>query len=547
MIGANEGRQNNILLFEAGYVFRASSPGVERIVTVAVHPLVVAPAQITYTDTTRSPVTQTLNRFSRLVTSRNGVVAQLTGVFGVEARGFGAYQGTGYTRWQRFYNEVVRWSDCRSEADLDRLIDDLTGSPGIRARLIDFDPARCTPFVNFYDLLNNRQFTCALNWTDGIGARNGGATGNRSYTLQVVEAGPVVASGISEQAIQVLFSGQQIFSGAVNALRSYDPESVANSLLSVPTAILSSMADATSALADQADQARALFGANRRATTAQPLVGFLGAANDVVEQGKRITEDGQADLQGVDPAAGTITNWLAARPAQFAGLDAGDALDQVLGVQDAAGTLERMGAFFALSQSEYGTILATGGASQPTIAAATVPHTVTTYDTANALEQRFGVDFASILQINGMLPDEALFPGTVLQVPVVQFSGPRFIAGLPTFGSQVGIAAWGSDATLDLQVDDGDLVVIAGQDVIVQGVTFLEEQIGADLLDLAQVTDASASPTIIGAKVRQTLLSDLRIAAVPRVDVASKPGAAGIAIAVQAQPINVRSAVYVGG
>jgi len=296
-----------------------------------------------------------------------------------------------------------------------------------------------------------------------------------------------------------------------------------------------------------AAQARALFGANRRATTAQPLVGFLGAANDVVEQGKRITEDGQADLQGVDPAAGTITNWLAARPAQFAGLDAGDALDQVLGVQDAAGTLERMGAFFALSQSEYGTILATGGASQPTIAAATVPHTVTTYDTANALEQRFGVDFASILQINGMLPDEALFPGTVLQVPVVQFSGPRFIAGLPTFGSQVGIAAWGSDATLDLQVDDGDLVVIAGQDVIVQGVTFLEEQIGADLLDLAQVTDASASPTIIGAKVRQTLLSDLRIAAVPRVDVASKPGAAGIAIAVQAQPINVRSAVYVGG
>lgn len=547
MIGANEGRQNNILLFEAGYVFRSSSPGVERIVTVAVHPLVVAPSQITYTDTTRSPITQTLNRFSKLVTSRNGVVAQLTGIFGVESRGFGAYQGTGYTRWQRFYNEVVRWSDCRSQVDLDRLIDDLTGSPGIRARLSAFDPERCTPFVNFYDLLNNRQFACSINWTDGISARNGGATGNRSYTLQVMEAGPVIASRISEQAIQVLFSGQQLFSGAISALRSYDPESVASSLLSVPTVVLSSMADATGALATQAEQARALFGANRRATLAKPLVGFLGAADDVVTQGRRILEDGQVDLRGVDPGAGTIKDWLTERTPQFAGLDASDALGEVLDSQDSALTLGRMGAFFALSRDAYGTILATGGASQQTIAAATVPHVVTDVDTADALERRYGVDFASILQINDMLPDQALFPGTVIQVPVIRFAGPRYIEGLPTFGSQVGVDAWGSDATLDLQVVDGDLAVIAGQEVLVQGVTFLQEQVGADLLDLAQITDSAASPTIIGAKMRQTLLSDRRIAAVPKVDVASKPGAPGIAISIEAQPINAVNAVYVGG
>ena len=547
MIGANGGGQNNILLFEAGYVFRTSDPDVERIVTLAVHPLVVAPQQIAYADNSRSSVTQTLDRSSRLVSSRANRVVQINGMFGVENRGFGAYTGTGYVRWQRFYNEIVRWSDCRNQASLDELINDLTGSVAIRERLRDFDSARCTPFVNFYDLFNVRQFTInADSWTDSIQARMGGATGNRLYTFRFSEAGPIVASRFADKALEGLFSGQQIFRDAIGVLQSYDFEAVAGTFTSIPTLLLSTLATTTGAVADKAEKARNLFGGTRRATLSPPLTAFFGQAQRAVDAAEQIADLVEAtEVYVVAPPPGytTQTQWLAEEPEAFTGIQASQTMAALYDVQDACAQLLRMGAFFGLDQTAYADIIATGGASQRAVVLQTITHVVSATDTPQSLEARYGATFAAILDANDLMPDDALFAGARLTIPLQQSSGPRFISGLPVFGDQSDRAAWGTDLTLALDDDgDGDFAIASGAPILVQGVTFIEEQGAAQMIELAQ-SAGTASQVIVGAKLTETLLSDRRIDSVPKIEVSSDPQGASIRVDLEITPINSRQSI----
>ena len=548
-IGSNQGRQNNVLLFEAGYIYRTSDPDVERVVTLAVHPVVVAPQSISYADNSRSPVTQTLDRSSRLVTSRANRVVQISGMFGVEERGYAAYRGTGYVRWQRFYNEVVRWSDCRNQAALDDLINDLTGSPLIRLRLQDFDPGRCSPFVNFYDLWNNRHFTVNIDgWSDNIQSRQGGATGNRGYSLRLMEAGPIIASQFADVALETLFSGQQLFKDAIGVLQSYDESAMANSLLSVPTTVLSAIGELTGVVATRAEKARSLFGGTRRTTVSPAVVSFLGEGQALIGEIQRAADAAAPSVGPVDPPPGYIHEhqWLTLAPDAFAGIVAEEQLGSLYTLQAATLNLLRMGAFFGISQTEYADIIATGGASQRSVPLSTTQHTVTSTDTPASLERTYGTTFGAILQASQMLPDEALFPGALLTIPLQQSTGPRFISGLPVFGSQVDSAAWGSDLALDLADDgDGDFLIVRGADVLVQGVRFIEEQEEAQMMDLAQ-SAGDASQVIVGAKLTQSLLSDRRIASVPQIIVAAQPQEAAIQVDIQVTPINARSPIAVG-
>ena len=546
MIGANGGGQNNVLLFEMGYVRRTSDPDVEQVITLAVHPLVVAPQQITYADNSRSNVTQSLDRTTRLVTNRANRVVQIAGVFGVENRGYGAYTGTGYVRWQRFYNEIVRWSDCRSQVSLGELINDLTGSVAIRERLRDFDPARCTPFVNFYDLLNVRQFTInADSWTDSIQARGGGATGNRSYTFRFMEAGPIVASRFADKVLESLFSGQKIFRDAIGVLQSYDFESVANSFTSIPTTLLATIATTTAAVATKAEKARALFGGTRRAALAPPLVAFFGEAQAAVAAIDRLGDLLELQTVSVSPPPGftTETEWLSENPEPFYGILASETMVPSYDALDALGQLVRMGAFFGLAQSEYADIIATGGASQRSVVLQTTQHRVSATDTAASLEQRYGATFDAILEANSMTPDEALFAGTLLTIPLQQSTGPRFIDGLPTFGDQRDKNAWGTDLTLALDDDgDGDFVIASGPSIIVQGVVFIEEQDAAQMMELAQ-SAGNASQVVVGAKLTETLLSDRRIDSVPKIEVSADAQSASVRIDLEVIPINSRTTI----
>lgn len=541
-IGNNEGGQNNILLFEVGYVRRVTPDADEVVRNVAIHPLVVAPQQLAYTDTSRSTVVQTLGRKTRIVADRNLRAVQLSGVFGVEDRGFGDYRGTGPSRFQRFYNEVVRFSDVRTAEDLAGLINDLSGSPAIRARLAGYDAATCVPYVNFFDLLNQRSFAVNVEaWSDSIGARNGGATGNRAYTLRVVESGPVVASKLTDRVLRPLFSGLSIWKNGIDVLRAYDEEGIADALPSLNDVLLAQLTAAVQATADRSEEARALFGGTRRPRVSNATMSFAGAVDALRDAVRDAVAAAQNDIAPIDAPPGRVESWFVAKA--FDGVDAAERVDTVEGLGVAADETRGVGVYLGLSRDEFLRVIATGGLSQRSTPTTTITHVVSATDTERTIEERYTVRFEDVLEANNLLPDEALFPGQKLAIPVAAVNGPRFIDGLPTFDNQVGARAWGADLDLDLNMVDGDLAVIAGADVLVQGVRVLQEQTAAELLDATGEIPGVSAQTIIARKMEQTVLSDARIESVPRLDVRREDAAVVVSMDVRA--INTRDVVGV--
>jgi hypothetical protein len=173
----------------------------------------------------------------------------------------------------------------------------------------------------------------------------------------------------------------------------------------------------------------------------------------------------------------------------------------------------------------------------------TTQHRTSSTDTAASLEQRYGVAFGAILQANSMTPDEALFAGTLLTIPLQQSTGPRFISGLPVFGDQSDKNAWGTDLTLALDDDgDGDFVIASGPPIIVQGVVFIEEQGESQMMELAQ-SAGRASQVLVGAKLTETLLSDRRIDSVPKIEVSAGAQSASIRVDLEVVPINSRTTI----
>lgn len=542
-IGSNPGGQDNILLFESGFIRRDRVSREETVRTVAIHPLVVAPRQISYTDPSRSTVTQTLGGVSRLVGDRGLRTVQLDGMFGVESRGFGAYLGTGPVRHQRFYNEVVRFSDARSAEDIAALINDLTGSIAIRARLASFDPATCTPFINFYDLWSQRQFAVNIDaWSDNIGARNGGATGNRMYSMRLTEAGPIVSSKLNDEVLRPLFSGLTLWQNAIDFLNSYDETAMADALPTVGAVLLSNAAEAFSAFASRASEAKALFGGNRRPDSTTALVSFFGAALEAKAAADALVDATDLDVGPPDSPPGRVTDWMTQR--SFSGLDAATVVEDLEIQRDAIDMSSLAGAFFGLSQEAFSRIITTGGSAQQSTATVTERHVVTDTDTPESIETRYGVNFEDVLEASGLDPDEALTPGATLFVPVRRINGPRYIDGLPTFDSQVDDSAWGRDITMDLDVgSDGDLLVIGGEEVLVQGVAFLQEEIAADLLSDTSDLPGIAGEQVIARRLQETLLSDRRIQAVPRVQVTRTD--TGVELEIDVLAINVSASITV--
>ncbi len=543
MIGANGGNQQNIFLFEVGFVRRESSTADENVVTVGVHPLVVAPQNVTYTDASRSNVTQTLGAISRLVGDRALRVVTLAGMFGVEERGFGTYVGTGPQRWQRFYNEVVRFSDARSADDVAAVINDLSGTFGVRERLASFDAATCTPFVNFYDLLNQRQFAVNIDsFVDTIQSRMGGATGNRSYSLRLLEAGPIVASKLTDQVLKPLFSGMTLWKNAIDVVRGYDEEAILNALPSLSAVAISNLTSSVQATAARSTEARAIFGGTRRPVSQDAMLAFSGATDDLIQAVAVAAQQGSVDVDDIDAPPGRITDWFAR--SAFPGLDAAEAVEAVEQLGASAAEQRSMGAFLGLAREAFLRVVATGGTSLRSTSTATVDHVVSARDTVASLEARYSARWEDVLELNRLTPDEAMTPGVTLKIPTQRINGPRYIDGLPTFGSQAGRAAWGGDVTMDLAVDgDGALVVLTGPDVLVQGVQMLYDELAAQLFDDASPLPGTTGDNLIARKMVQALLSDRRMLAVTTVDVSRADAA--VSVRLDVRPINTSQTVPV--
>lgn len=529
-IGQN---QLNIHLFEVGMVISDPNTGSERVVTLAVHPMVVAPETKRYGDSSRSAVDETA---SSTVLTRNGRSMRplsLTGTFGVETRGVGTYIGTGDVRFQRFYNEVVRLPDAINRAQVDAILNSSFNTPGLVSALVDYDPRNTRFYVNWYDFWDKIYFEVVIaNWDHRRQAKKAAASGAIWYSLQGKEAGPLVAGSIADNLLGKALNGLSVWRDVNEILSTYTVpaflNSTAGALIAAPAALLTA---SVGVAVDQVESATGVVeGSRARAgqpfnTPAPVLTDMLNNCIKMAEHSKDIIDIiERISPRQFDQEVGQV-NWTSqAREGEKSSIEFHDALSDLITVQD-AGEFQRItGAWFGMGQRTYQEFLSGSGGPMTTNPDldGSIEYTVTDSDTDEDIARRFGVSWERILDVNGLLPDEALFSGTLLRIPTVRAMGPDPIEGLPVFDSHLGKRAWGRDIAAVFRPDaDGDFEIVIEEEVLIQGIDILIDDFAEEVMRGVEAMPDTTQAEYVAQRLRRVLSSDPRIASVGEIEVVS--------------------------
>lgn len=528
-IGSNGGGLLNIFIFEVGVITTDPTTGAELVTTVSVHPLLVAPRSVRYTDSSRSPTTETTGGAILTRAGRAMRTCQADGSFGVESRGLGPYIGSGEMRFQRFYKEVVRMSDALSADDVAACVDILNGTPFISLLVKPFIEGVSTFFINFYDFLNDISFECnvqAYNWTREH--RNGGATGLAPYQMVIKEVGPLKEGSLGTEIISGLMTILGTWDDINDVVASYTITDIIDAQLALVSIGASELADTVAAVNAQVQAVQSLMG-GKGATGLATSAGNDGVSSFLADC-QRLAEQASAVATALNQSAGTGTfdnDTASIDPAAVSGegrnrtLEIADRMREAQEVEDAARFYLSVGKFYGLSRAEYQAFIHGGGVqglAGPNRRGSET-YTVSSTDTPAAIERRFGVTWSDVLDANGLTPDEALQAGTVLVIPLRRPAGPQGIKGLPTFGSHIGKAAWGVDLPLELVATDGRPVLVAEEEVLVQGVTYLTEQSAAELLRAAQSVPDAVKTSYLSKRLTSLFMLDQRFDTPERVAV----------------------------
>lgn len=539
-IGQNTGGQLNVYLFEVGMrtLLPALEPGGEPHAlhtTVGIHPLLVAPTSVSYSDTSASPITQTVGGTINTRSGRALRRVSLQGTHGVATRGLGPYIGTGPVRAKRFHDEVVRLGEALGAEDVDAAINDLTGTPFIRQLLRGYDPERCTFYVNFYDFHADQHFSVVVrSYNPGIAFGRGAATGLISYSMTLDEAGPIVAGSLATGAVEILFDALGAWQDANGALASYTPGAVIDGALAPLGIAVSELGATIRALDAQADSAQALLaGIPPTETSTAALATYLSVASTVQDEAEGAARTTEAIAPSEMGSDGARVVWEA-QPEEGVSeaLELADAIADLEDVAEAATWQAAAGALYGQSRETFAAYVTSNGETDvPADVSGTTAYTVGPGDTEATLEEQFGISFDRILALNDLLPDEALLEGTELRIPALRARGSQQIAGLPVLGSHQGIAALGQGLRTDLAVgDDGQLLTLAGLDFLGQGIDWLAQTFESELQSvIAQVPDV-VRERMLQIRLGRLYRQDRRIASVDSIDVALSPGALDVAV-----------------
>lgn len=256
-VGNNEGGQLNVFLFELVMITRVGV--VDAVRTIAVHPLVVAPSSIRYTDNSRSTIQETAGGALLTIAGRAARQVAFQGTFGVESRFLGIFGGTGDLRFKRFWHEIVRLSDATNKDQVDAE-KDLFRSPFLSLLLAPYNPDYCTFAVNFYDFWHDCKMQVQIqSFGFGKTARGGGASGLTSYTLQCKEVGPPVTGGLGSAIINALFEALTTWTAINTLIKSYTLGALAQGFSNLAGLVTSRLADSLNAVNAQIDGATALL------------------------------------------------------------------------------------------------------------------------------------------------------------------------------------------------------------------------------------------------------------------------------------------------
>jgi len=548
-IGNNQGGNLNVLVFEVGMLITDPNTQQRRTVTIAVHPLHVAPSSIDWQDRTRSKVDKTAGGAVRTVGGRNLRTCNLQGVWGVEARGFGPLVGSGEYRAQRFYHEVVRLGDALYQEDVDAALEAVNASPLVREALRGFTPDNALFYINFYNFWDGIKMECQIpSYTWSRRARGGGAVGLIHYSLQVQEVGPVVGGGLGEEIIDALFHAFTVWDDLNDTIETYTLDELEEGLTSIPGPFVSELSDSLEAVQAQLETATALMGANPSATPGDGMEAFMAQCERLTDAAEDIEDVLSRRATGVIAAEDGAINWAGQHDeGVIDGLWYYDQQNELLDLSDAAQWQISAGKLFGMSAEAYQAYVTSAGSSarrKPNVAG-TVPHYVTMLDTEKSLVDEYGVDFDEILRVNNLTPDEALVPGTELQIPTVRSPGPTPIDGLPTFGSHRGKSALGVDLDVSLTPDeDGKPILVTEGACVAQGLELLLGDFGEQVMEDANALLEVVRGDYLEERLRRLFLSDRRIQSVDNVAVAEV--SAGYDLDVACTAIN-GTAVRTGG
>lgn len=618
--GNNEGNQLNLFLFELVMIVRLGygATATEKVLPVAIHPLVVVPNSVRYTDNSRSVVQETVGGAVLTVGGRQARTVAFQGVFGVESRFLGIWGGTGDLRFKRFWHEIVRLADATNK-DQVKAEEDPFRSPFLSLLLKPYLPDQTSFAVNFYDFWHNCKMQVTIpSFTFSKAARGGAASGNTAYTLTVKEVGPIVTGAISTTLINALFEVLTTWTSINDIIKSYTLEALAQGFSNLAGLVTSRIADSINAVNAQIDGVIGLLnggvtgptssiqqatqgpysrvdkstrqdqqtseagrlspdkggnlpppgakaylppprvgpgGANAENSSSrrqQPnndpangrtgLSAFLGDAEDLADAclEARDAMRVQRPARRLDSPGGQIPWSRLVDEGTIAEIDDADQQDEITTLADSAMFQRVAGCFYGMSRAEYAALLSsTGNAGRDSAVGGSIVHVVSDADTPDTIQRRYGVGWSQILRLNDLLPDEALLPGTKLQIPIQRPTGsPTAVDGLPVFGSHAGREAWGSDLYADLRVDaDGVLILADDEDVLIQGIDWIVTQFSDELIQVLDQIPPVVQTQFMQERIAGYVGSDRRIVSVD--SVAAEPAADGeLRVSVQCTAIN---------
>lgn len=543
-IGENAGGNMNVLVFEVVMVTRDARGGPRSVRTVGIHPLLVAPSEYQIIDTGRSSTTQT-DAWLLTKARRGPLRFQMSGSFGVEQRGLAGYLGTGEQRYQRFRREVVRLPDATKRSEVDDAIELISGTPGLRRMLEEYDEQRSLFVVNYYDFWHG--IACAVT-VDSFNPRrmyrNGGASGLVHYALSLTEAGPLIEGTPSTALITGAMQGGATWASVNEALASYTVGEIAGALHAPVAVLVSQLASTLASVREQAESARALFGGASfpRRIAGQGGASFLSASRRLADEAEQLADVFRSERRQDDAGGHDVGAYDRTRQSDPDGAHEGlarfEALAELEDLEDLALWQTRAGLLLGMDVDTYQAVIASEGEGRLTgDANGSNVYTVADTDNVDTLERRFGVSFERILAANRLAPDEALLPGTRLQVPQHRPRQPGSIAGLQTYGSHMGEAALGSDIAAEMHAVGGRLVLVDGVDCLVQGQELLiEEMIPVLQADMQRIPPGQRT-AYLALRLGRALAQDPRISSVEHVE-AVESSAGGYEVSIASTAIN---------
>ena len=530
--------------------------------TVALHPLLVGPTTIHYSDTSKTAITQNIRGIHTNKAGRQPIAVSLEGTFGQKPKFVGLGFLNGIQRLKLFWDEVVRLPDMVTLRDFERTrhLFSITPSLLFSGFRQSFQEEVEIFAINFYDFNEGRAFSCNI---DKFDLQKQYTTRNNlpTYHLTIKETGPVITNNLLFGAsIEDLLKADAIFDAVVNTLISNAPQVWIDGLEDLVIGVKKTVSQISSIIdsfiSPNIDFLRsALTGnpvidlANR--TNTPPLAGIQSSKSDQNQQ--TLTEKAkntsnfkknmttlivlQEEMIAKFTPIGTKAIPAISKTVVSLDLNVSNETDPEfllykMGIsQAAAEDMFNFHRIFQLNTDEFDQRLATisSGESLPPQIPATKRHKVLLNETIFDIAKLYNTDWQTILTYSNLDPDDVI-DGLILEIPFTEALSPIPFPDIPTFGSHRGVSVLGLDLSNSLTFSpDGDLFVLSFGGSFLQGINNIVALLEQDFFDAKEeILKEATYKATLQIKAEAAFAEDKRIREIREINIVTEEQAISI-------------------